>query len=173
MKKALLLFLSFVAITASAQDVPATYASDFKSVLESARKSFKGDQGNEVKTLADNDFDKLYESKFNFQGAALSQLVTDKDDVLNHHAQFKAGIKKDAALTLLGKYIEATKVLLPSNYKETVNVMMRFVDSRATSFQYDSDNFSEVSNHVIVTIGLVEKNGSFLVDLCITAPTGF
>lgn len=173
MKQTLLLFLSFIAITAVAQDVPATYTSDLKAILESAKKNFKGDQGNEVKALADNDFDKLYESKFNFQGAAFSQLVTDKDDVLNHHAQFKAGVNKEAAMVLLGKFIGATQPLLPPKYKESENIIMRYVGNRATVFQYDSDNFSEVSNHVIVTIGLVEKNGSFLVDLCITAPTGF
>ena len=173
MKKTLLLFMTLVTANLCAQELPATYATDFKTILESAKKSFKGDQSGSEKVLADKDFDKEYAVKNTFKGAAVSRLVTDKDGVLNHHAQFRAGISKNEALVLLGKFAGATKPLVPAKYKESENVMMKYINNRAYTWSLDSDNFSEVSNHPIITMGLIEKEGVYYIDLTITEPSGF
>lgn len=171
MKKTLLLLLALVTVNLYAQEVPATFASDFKLIFESAKKTYKGDLGAEIKTLADKDFDKEFATKNKFQGALVSRLVTDKDGIVNHHAQFKVGISKDAALVTLGKYMAAAKGEIPSNFKENENVMMQYVNNRAHVFEYNSDDYSQISRYPTVTIGLVESAGVYYVDIRIMAPS--
>lgn len=154
-----------------AQEVPATYASDFKIVLESAKKYFKGDLSGNPKLVADKDFDQEYACKNKFQGAVVSRLVTDKDGIVNHHVQFAAGNNKEAALQVLTKYVETTKPLLPPNYKESDNVIMRFVNSRGFVYEFNSEVFAEVSKKPTITIGLVQAGENYLVDICIMAPS--
>lgn len=174
MKNTVLLLLAFVALNLQAQvTVPATYATDFKTILESAKKSYKGDQSGTAKVLAEAEFDQEYTSKNKFKDFMVSRLVTDKDGVLTHHAQFKAGIVKDAAVALLGQFAAETRLLLPPKYKESESVLMNYFNNRAYVYQLDSDNFSEVSQKPVITMGLIQKEGVFYVDIRISAPAGF
>ena len=170
MKTKFTLLLSLLTIFAKAQTVPSTYAADFKLVWEAAKKYYKTDKVGEGKTLTGDFFIKEFECKAHFQNAKVSRLVMDKDEVLNHHLVFDAGATKEEALTLLKKFIAATKPLLPANFKDGKTTNMRYADLTVYSFEYNSEIFAETAKKPSMLLGIIEKDGKFTVDIQVMAP---
>lgn len=170
MKKSILFLLCILALGSKAQSVPETYAADFKLVFEAAKKYYKADKVGEAKDLSGDFFIKEIGCKASFQNAKSSRLVMDKDEVWNHHVVFEAGVTKDGAIALLRKFMDATKPLLPANYKETKSTNMRYADMFAYTIEYNSEIFAEVAKKPSLLFGIMEKDGKYTVDIQIMAP---
>lgn len=170
MKKSILFLFCLVSLGSKAQTVPVTYAADFKIVWEAAKKYYKTDKVGEGKTITEDNFIKEYESKAHFQNAKESRLLMDKDEVLNHHLVFEGGATKEDALKLLRKFMDATKPLLPPNFKESKTTNMRYLDYTVYTMEFNSEIFAETAKKPSMVFGVIQKDGKFLIDIQVMAP---
>lgn len=170
MKKLYTLLFLGAALGIKAQSVPSTYAADFKLVWAAATKYYKTDKTGECKALDSKQFKQECPCKSSFQNAQVSQLVIDKDEVLNHHVVFDGGSSKETALATLRKFIDATKPLLPPKFKESKTIDMGYADQNAYKVEYDSEVFAEVAKKPSLVFGIKEKDGKYTVDILVMAP---
>lgn len=170
MKKTLIFLLCAISLSTKAQTVPATYAADFKLVFEAAKKYYKNDITGEAKQIKDEIFIKEVTSRASFQNAKLSHLVMDRDEVWNHHVVFDGGATKEDALSLLKKFMDATKPLLPPNFKEGRTTNMSYADLTVYTMEYNSEIFAETAKRPSLLFGIVEKDGKYTIDIRLMAP---
>jgi hypothetical protein len=170
MKNTLLYLFCIVSLGTKAQTVPATYAADFKLIFEAAKKYYKNDKVGEAKEIKDENFIKEVPCKTSFQNAKLSRLVMDRDEVLSHHVVFEGGATKEDALSVMRKFMDVTKPLLPPNFKESKTTNMRYADLTVYSIEYNSEIFAETAKRPSLLFGIIEKDGKFTVDIQVMAP---
>lgn len=163
-------FILSAYIASFAQTLPSTYTADFKLIFEAAKKYYKTDKEGEGQKITDDFFILEYKSKTHFQGARITRLVADKDEVLNHQAVFTAGNNKTEAEKLLRQFIDATTPLMPANFKETKSVNMKYVGQSDYTLEFNSDVFAEVAKKPTVRFGLIENNGIYSIEVLVMAP---
>jgi hypothetical protein len=173
MKKILtlsLLLLATVSLQAQFKADNDDFTAKFKLIFEAAKKRFATEKTGEKRTIKEDEFIGAYGVTTTFNNAHSSRLLVDSDNLLAYEAQFKIGTVKEDAKKVLADMVELLKNNLPAKFIMKDTYEMNWADPKIYAIEYDSEVFAIQAKQPSAKIGVIERDGNFLVRLLIFEP---
>jgi hypothetical protein len=144
----------------------ADFSAKFKKLIELAKTYYKGEKTGTGTPVSDGVYVKAYDCVTKFNGAVVSRIIEDGDNVCQHQVHYEAA-DKAAAVTLMGEIKKLVVSGVPANYKEGITYDARYFDAQCVFFEYNSDVFAEVAKKPSVKMGIINKDGKHYVEVLI------
>ncbi len=174
-----ILFLLFLTVTVSFKTITPTaknpidksdFSTQFKLVVEAAKKRFAFEMGASQSSTDDN-YKKKYATTILFKNATVSLLV-DQSDLLTYQIIYPFDAATlDEAKSVKKEVADLVKTLLPSDYKTYSTYVAGYAGYMTEMFEYNSDIFAEVSKRPVVRVGIILlSEGKYNLEVIVSEP---
>ena len=174
-----ILFLLFLTVTVSFKTITPTaknpidksdFSTQFKLVVEAAKKRFAFEMGASQSSTDDN-YKKKYATTIPFKNATVSLLV-DQSDLLTYQIIYPFDAATlDEAKSVKKEVADLVKTLLPSDYKTYSTYVAGYAGYMTEMFEYNSDIFAEVSKRPVVRVGIILlSEGKYNLEVIVSEP---
>ena len=146
------------------------FSTQFKSVVEAAKKRFANEMG-ALQSSTDDNYKKKYATTIPFKNAAVSLLV-DQSDLLTYQIIYPFDATTlDEAKSIKKEVADLVKTLLPSDYKTYSTYVAGYAGYMTEMFEYNSDIFAEVSKRPVVRVGIILlSEGKYNLEVIVSEP---
>ena len=174
-----ILFLLFLSVIVSFKTITPTaknpidksdFSTQFKSVVEAAKKRFASEMG-ALQSSTDDNYKKKYATTIPFKNATVSLLV-DQSDLLTYQIIYPFDpTTLDEAKSVKKEVADLVKTLLPSDYKTYSTYVAGYAGYMTEMFEYNSDIFAEVSKRPVVRVGIILlSEGKYNLEVIVSEP---